>query len=73
MHNADGAAKDYAAPRSLGYPGHAVVLEMSGHRFNPAEAGKTLAPFAPALDGGLNGDPDYFTEQLLPLCKRKVT
>eukprot|EP00964_Phaeocystis_antarctica_P057435 scaffold33992_cov59-Phaeocystis_antarctica.AAC.5 len=57
-----------AAPRALGYPGHAVVMEISGHRFDPAAAGKTLAPFAPALEGGINGDPSYFAEQLLPLC-----
>ena len=59
-----------AAPRALGYPGHAIVMEISGHRFDPAAAGKTLAPFAPALEGGINGDPAYFAEQLLPLCPR---
>ena len=56
-----------------GYPGHAIVMEISGHRFDPAAAGKTLAPFAPALEGGINGDPAYFAEQLLPLCPRAGT
>ena len=27
-----------AAPMALGYPGHAIVMEISGHRFDPALA-----------------------------------
>ena len=49
-----------AAPMALGYPGHAIVMEISGHRFDPAAAGKTLAPFAPAIsrDDELPAKPD---------------
>lgn len=57
-----------AAPRSLGYSGHAIVLETSGHRYDPAAPAKTLASWAPHADGGRGGEGDYFRQSLLPLC-----
>lgn len=58
-----------AAPPSLGYPGHAVIFETSGHTFDTSKATKILAPFAPQYGSdGLNGDPLYFETVLLPKC-----
>ncbi|CAK0838632.1 unnamed protein product [Prorocentrum cordatum] len=57
-----------AAPASLGYPGHAVVFETSGHKFNKNLSTHELANFAP-LGDGVDGDPDFFTRHLLPFCK----
>lgn len=48
-----------AAPRSMGYPGHAIIFETSGHKFEASKPTKTLAPFAPVGDT-LNGDPGTF-------------
>lgn len=61
-----------AAPKELGYVGYAVVFEISGHKYEPSKATKTLAPFSTALDDGLNGSPDYFKEKLLVTCPRKL-
>lgn len=59
-----------ALPRAFGGPGHAVVLEMSGHSYAPGGAAKTIASFAPQGDvANGNGDRRYFEEQLLPLCR----
>ncbi len=58
-----------AAPSELGWPGYAVVFETSGHRYDTSRTSKTLAPFAPAYGfDGLNGDPSYFVDYLLPHC-----
>eukprot|EP01037_Dinobryon_pediforme_P018178 gene18178-18428_t len=58
-----------AAPPELGWPGHAVIFEMSGHYYDPLKSTKVLAPFAPKFGDGLDGDPTYFA-QLLRLCPR---
>jgi cupin fold WbuC family metalloprotein len=60
-----------AAPTMLGYPGHAVVFEISGHVYNPYKKSKFLAPWAPSVDDGFNGNPAYFVEKLLPNCRRR--
>jgi len=60
-----------AAPKSLGYPGHAVVFEVSGHQYDGLTKTKFLAPFAPSANNGLNGDPIYFIESLMPTCTPK--
>eukprot|EP01041_Mallomonas_annulata_P007078 gene7078-14398_t len=57
------------APMYNGYPGYAIIYEISGHTFDPKISSKTLAPFAPSVNNGLDGDPVYFQEKLLPLCK----
>ena len=57
-----------SAPRALGWPGHAVILELSGHLYRPTNS-KLLAPFAPSLNDGLDGEPAYF-EHLFSLCPR---
>lgn len=57
-----------AAPRARGWPGHAVVLEQSGHRFDARDA-KQLAPFAPSRNGGMDGEPAYF-QKLFESCAR---
>jgi cupin fold WbuC family metalloprotein len=61
-------AKQYhamtAAPKSLGYPGHAIVFEISGHKYDASKPTKSLAPFAPALNDGLDGHPDYYAKIL---------
>ena len=59
-----------AAPKSLGYPGHAVVFETSAHNFDTKVRAKLLAPFAPRPADLAEGDPTYFIEKLLPLCPR---
>eukprot|EP00240_Pyramimonas_obovata_P013616 CAMPEP_0118943548 /NCGR_PEP_ID=MMETSP1169-20130426/38534_1 /TAXON_ID=36882 /ORGANISM="Pyramimonas obovata, Strain CCMP722" /LENGTH=245 /DNA_ID=CAMNT_0006888829 /DNA_START=36 /DNA_END=773 /DNA_ORIENTATION=+ len=59
-----------AAPKSLGYPGRAIVFETSGHKYNPKVSTKVLAPWVPAHEDGLNGSPEYFLETLLPLCPK---
>jgi cupin fold WbuC family metalloprotein len=59
-----------AAPKSLGYPGHAVVFETSAHNFDTKVRAKLLAPFAPRPADLSEGDPTYFVEKLLPLCPR---
>ena len=53
------------------YPsaGHAVVFEISGHVYSPTKQTKELAPFAPSVNQGLDGDPRYFADKLLPLCR----
>lgn len=48
-----------AAPKSLGYPGHAIIFEISGHFYNSSDTTKILAPFAPHDSTGLNGDRDF--------------
>jgi hypothetical protein len=53
---------------TAGYQGHAVILEMSGHVYSSSSKTKRLAPFAPIVNEGLDGDPKYFEEKLLPLC-----
>lgn len=54
-----------AAPPSMGYPGHAVIFETSGHSFDMSKPTKVLAGFAPKGSAdGLNGDPYYFQEIL---------
>jgi len=53
-----------AAPTSLGWPGHAIIFETSGHLFDTSKPTKTLAPFAPIVGDGLNGDPNYFVDIL---------
>ena len=59
-----------AAPRALGYPGHAIVFETSGHTYDAAGAGaKLLAPWAPHGDGGLGGDAEHFAG-LFAACPR---
>lgn len=50
-----------AAPKSLGYPGHAIVFETSGHYYNTSAATKVLAPFAPHDAEGVDGDKTFFT------------
>ena len=59
-----------AAPRSIGYSGHAIVFENSGHMYNPKSSTKALASFAPALNDGLDGDPTYFTS-ILKTCPQQ--
>ena len=51
-----------------GYQGHAFILEMSGHYYSSASKTKRLASFAPIVNDGLDGDPKYFEDELLPLC-----
>jgi cupin fold WbuC family metalloprotein len=59
-----------AAPRRLGWPGHAVVLEQAGHVFDAEhDRTKLLAPFAPSLNDGLDGDPQHFAV-LFNSCQR---
>jgi hypothetical protein len=41
---------------------------MSGHVYSSSSKTKRLAPFAPIVNEGLDGDPKYFEEKLLPLC-----
>ena len=41
---------------------------MSGHLFSSNSKTKRLAPFAPIVNEGLDGEPKYFEETLLPLC-----
>ena len=53
---------------TVGYQGHAVILEMSGHFYSSNSKTKRLAPFAPIVNEGLDGEPKYFEETLLPLC-----
>ena len=57
-----------AAPKALGYPGSAIVLEVSGHTYSPSRVSRALATFVPSTDNGRNGDPAYYKEKLLPLC-----
>jgi hypothetical protein len=58
-----------AAPSSLGYPGTAVVLELSGHTYNPAQPPVIgRATWIPTTDEGRNGDANYYLQNLLPLC-----
>lgn len=59
-----------AAPKSLGYPGHAIVFESSAHNFDTKVRAKLLSPFAPLPSDLAEGDPTYFIETLLPLCPR---
>ena len=59
-----------AAPASLGYRGHAVVFENSGHVYDPKTSSKALAPFAPSLNDGLDGDQEYF-KKILEKCPAK--
>ena len=59
-----------AAPTSLGYRGHAIVFENSGHVYDAKASTKALASFAPALDNGLNGDPDFY-KNILQKCPPK--
>lgn len=61
-----------AAPISLGYPGHAVVFENSGHSFDPSKKTKVTAKFAPVImkEWGIDGDADYFNK-ILKLCPSK--
>ena len=49
--------------------GHAVVFEISGHKYESGRQTKELAPFAPSVNDGLDGDAKYFEKNLLPLCK----
>ena len=58
-----------AAPRALGYPGHAIVFETSGHVYDAAAGAKLLAPWAPHGDGGLGGDAEHFAG-LFAACPR---
>ena len=53
-----------------GYSGHAVIFEVSSHLYNAEVQTKQLAPFAPIVNRGLDGDPKYFKDTLLPLCAR---
>lgn len=43
---------------------------MSGHYYSADSQSKELAPFAPILNRGLDGDPQYFKDILLPMCAR---
>eukprot|EP01038_Epipyxis_sp_PR26KG_P008847 gene8847-11938_t len=58
-----------AAPPELGWPGHAIIFENSGHKFSPNIPTKILASFAPTFGDNLNGDPTFFAE-LLKSCPR---
>lgn len=58
-----------AAPTTLGYPGVAIIFEMSGHKYDTSVPTKVLAPFAPVYGDGLNGDPVYF-DKILKLCPK---
>mmetsp|Transcript_13255 Transcript_13255/g.25403 ORF Transcript_13255/g.25403 Transcript_13255/m.25403 type:complete len:273 (+) Transcript_13255:300-1118(+) len=58
-----------AAPTSMGYPGRAIVFEAGGLQFDPSISTKTLAPWTDNPDEGLNGNPTYYAETLLPLCE----
>jgi hypothetical protein len=57
-----------AAPVELGWPGYAIVFETSGHVLDIARNNKVLAPFAPVNADPSNGEPDYYTRKLYPLC-----
>ena len=48
--------------------GSAVVFEISGHVYDAQRQTKELAPFAPALNGGLDGEKEYF-EGILKRCR----
>ena len=48
--------------------GRAIVFEAGGLRFDPKVSLKTLAPWTKNPDNGMNGDPTYYLEKLLPLC-----
>lgn len=60
-----------AAPKAMGYPGHAIIFENSGHTYDASKNTKVYADFAPVGDG-LNGD-DHFFLKLLNKCPRKQT
>lgn len=57
-----------AAPKEMGYPGHAIVFEISGHKFEANKPTKALASFAPSKNNGLDGDEEYFNK-ILKTCK----
>jgi cupin fold WbuC family metalloprotein len=60
-----------AAPTSLGWPGHAVIFENSGHSYEPNNPSPTKiqAPWALSADDGLNGDPAYF-HKIMQFCPK---
>jgi len=60
-----------AAPRRLGYEGHAVVFENSGHLYDPTKETKALAPFSKVVNQGLDGDPEYF-DNIMRVCMRRI-
>ena len=60
-----------SAPKALGYPGHAVVFEISGHYYDRTRVVKTMAPFAPSKNNGLNGDAAYYESTLFKTCKHR--
>ena len=60
----------YHAMTALPSASHAVVFEISGHVYEPGKQTKQLAPFAPSLHDGLDGDPAFYADKLLPLCGR---
>ena len=61
-----------AAPKALGYPGHAIVFETSGHYYSNSTATKVLAPFAPHDAEGVDGDKIFFQEILRTCPKAAV-
>lgn len=56
-----------AAPRQMGYPGHAVVLETAAHKLQPHKVTKFLSPHFDTLNNGLDGIKSDFDE-FLKLC-----
>jgi len=58
-----------SAPAYMGYPGHAIVFENSGHFFNPSKKTKYTAKWAPVVhqEWGIDGAKDYF-EEILKKC-----
>ena len=49
--------------------GRAIIFEAGGLRYDPTISTKTLAPWIEHPDKGMNGDPKYFLDTLLPLCQ----
>ena len=46
----------------------AVIFEISAHLYDPKKQTKLLAPWTTSMNDGLDGDPRYFEDELLPLC-----
>lgn len=49
-----------AAPKELGYPGYAIIFDLSGHKYERNKPTKLLADFASSKNNGLDGDPDFY-------------
>jgi cupin fold WbuC family metalloprotein len=60
-----------AVPRTMGYTGHAIVFENSGHTYDPKSSTKALASFSSALNDGLDGDPAYYAK-ILKSCPERT-